>query len=212
MGGVKENEESTSKHAQGLPYKLEKRKKGDFGYLPYRKKFNLLLTAAAFIVVFAVLFSGILIFDSRVNYMTVLAVVLVLPAAKIAVSYFILLPHQPCSPKLYEDTQKRAKKITAKYDLVVSNSKNPVGVCAAVITDRVVAAYTVNKKADRKLFETSVKEFLKNDRLGVSVTLYTEEKQFLNRVNSLSDAFDDSDRERVELMRRNAESFMGMCL
>ena len=72
---------------------MSKKEKGEFGYLKYKRSFNLLLTIIAFLIIAAVFVTGLIIFKSRNNYMTLVATVLVLPGAKIAVSYFILLPH-----------------------------------------------------------------------------------------------------------------------
>lgn len=71
---------------------MSKKEKGEFGYLKYKRSFNLLLTIIAFLIIAAVFVTGLIIFKSRNNYMTLVATVLVLPGAKIAVSYFILLP------------------------------------------------------------------------------------------------------------------------
>ena len=73
---------------------MSKKEKGEFGYLKYKRSFNLLLTIIAFLIIAAVFVTGLIIFKSRNNYMTLVATVLVLPGAKIAVSYFILLPHK----------------------------------------------------------------------------------------------------------------------
>lgn len=43
-----------------------------------------------------------------------------------------------------------------------------------VISDNTIIALSHDKAPDKALFETSLKEFLKNDKLNVTVTLYTE--------------------------------------
>ena len=65
---------------------MSKKEKGEFGYLKYKRSFNLLLTIIAFLIIAAVFVTGLIIFKSRNNYMTLVATVLVLPGAKIAVS------------------------------------------------------------------------------------------------------------------------------
>ena len=60
------------------------------------KKFLTCFFIIAFLIIAAVFVTGLIIFKSRNNYMTLVATVLVLPGAKIAVSYFILLPHKVC--------------------------------------------------------------------------------------------------------------------
>ena len=84
---------------------MSKKEKGEFGYLKYKRSFNLLLTIIAFLIIAAVFVTGLIIFKSRNNYMTLVATVLVLPGAKIAVSYFILLPHKVCDKELYTSVE-----------------------------------------------------------------------------------------------------------
>ena len=73
--------------------------KGQFGYLSAKKKRNLIIMIIAFAFVIACFIIGLVIFKNKNNILTVASVVLVLPAAKFAVAYFILLPH--ASAQLY---------------------------------------------------------------------------------------------------------------
>ena len=49
---------------------MSKKEKGEFGYLKYKRSFNLLLTIIAFLIIAAVFVTGLIIFKSRNNYMT----------------------------------------------------------------------------------------------------------------------------------------------
>ena len=66
---------------------MSKKEKGEFGYLKYKRIFNLLLTIIAFLIIAAVFVTGLIIFKSRNNYKTHVAKVLVLTGAKIEDSY-----------------------------------------------------------------------------------------------------------------------------
>ena len=89
---------------------MKKVEKGEFGYLAYKKSRNMIKTIIAFAVVLVIFIIGFIIWKSKNNYLTMLAVVLVLPAAKFAVSYFVLIPHKNCDEEL-----KRI--LTADYEL-----------------------------------------------------------------------------------------------
>ena len=56
------------------------KEKGEFGYLNYRKKLNLIKMIVSFAVVAAVLIIGFIVYKTRANIFTVAAIVLVLPA------------------------------------------------------------------------------------------------------------------------------------
>ena len=191
---------------------MNKKNKGDFGYLNYKKKLNFIIAAVALLIIIAVFITGLIIFKSRNNYMTLVATVLVLPWAKLAIAYFVLIPHKECTQDIYEKLERSKKNISAIYDVVVSNSKKPIGVCAMVVTDSSVAALSLDKAPDKELFEKSLKDFLKNDKLNASVTLYTDTNSFLKRVSSLAANFDASDENKTDRMGYIKNSTLNMCL
>ena len=191
--------------------KLQKKEQGEFGHLDYRKKLNLTIMLAAFFVVILVFVIGLIVNHNRNNIFTVAAIVLVLPAAKFAVAYFVLLPHKSATQQLYETVEKNAAKLGRCYDCIFSNKKSPIGTLAVVVTDSAVCALTNEEKADTKLFETSLKAFMENDKLHVTVTLYKDEKAFLNRIKNLSANFNDSE-ETQKKIQWNMNSMKNMCL
>lgn len=186
--------------------------KGTFEYLKSKKKLNLIIMLAAFAVVLIVFLAGLIVSKTRNNYCTVAAVVLVLPAAKFAVSYFVLLPHKSATKELYDKVTAAAGELTCLFDCVFSNTKNPIGTLAVVVTESCVCALTTEEKADTTFFENSVKDFLKNDKLNVTVTLYKDEKAFLNRVKNLSVNFDKENKNNTDRMEWNTKSVKNMCL
>lgn len=190
---------------------LQKKEKGDFGYLNYRKRLNLMLTAAAFLVVLIILIIGFIVNKTRNNVFTVAAIVLVLPAAKFAVSYFVLFGHCSATAELRDEVEKNAKGLGICYDCIFSNNKSPIGTLAVVATDSAVCAYTAEQKADSKLFETSLKSFMENDKLHVNVTLYKDKDTFMKRIKTLSVNLDDSEDTKKKI-KWNIDSLKNMCL
>lgn len=164
--------------------------KGQFGYLSKKKKRNFIVMTIAFALVIACFVIGLVVFKDKNNILTVASIVLVLPAAKFAVAYFILLPHTCASMDLKEAIEKILQKFSGnlmiQYDLVLSNKVSPIGTQAVAITDTLIIALTSETKADKKLFETSVKEFVQADGCSVIVNLYTDEKSFLAKLNMLA--------------------------
>ncbi len=82
----------------------------------------------------------------------------------------------------------------------------------AGLTDNAVCALTQEEKADKTLFETSLRDFLKNEKLAANVTLYTDEKTFLNRVRGLAANFDDTDKRSMDRMEWITHAMKNMCL
>ena len=191
---------------------MKKVKKGEFGYLAYKKSRNMIKTIIAFVVVLVIFIIGFIIWKSKNNYLTMLAVVLVQPAAKFAVSYFVLIPHKNCDLELKNEIEERKGELNSVYDLVVSNKQKPVGIMAAVISDNQILAYTSAPKADKNLFETSVKEFLKNEKLTCAVLLYKDKDTYLEKVKNAALNFDESKENSLDRKQYVTDALLRMSM
>ena len=90
---------------------MSKKEKGEFGYLKYKEVLTCFLLLLHFNNCRNV--TGLIIFKSRNNYMlTLVATVLILPSAKIAVSYFILLPHKVCDENYIQALKLQGRVIS----------------------------------------------------------------------------------------------------
>ena len=112
--------------------------------------------------------------------------------------------------ELKEKVESKSGSLGVYYDLIFSNSKKPIGTQAVVVSDAAVIALTNEKNADKKLFETSLKDFMANDSRNVNVTLYNDEKSFLSRVSTLALSKDDSTPNMN--IEKNAHSLLSMCI
>lgn len=191
---------------------MKKVEKGEFGYLAYKKSRNMIKTIIAFAVVLVIFIIGFIIWKSKNNYLTMLAVVLVLPAAKFAESYFVLIPHKNCDEELKSAIEERKGELNSVYDLVVSNKQKPVGIMAAVISDNQILAYTSAAKADKNLFETSVKEFLKNEKLTCAVLLYKDKDTYLEKVKNAALNFDVSKENSLDRKKYITDALLRMSM
>lgn len=186
--------------------------KGQFGYLSAQKKRNLIIMVIAFALVIACFIIGLVIFKDKNNILTVVSIVLVLPAAKFAVAYFILVPHTAAQRQLKEAVEKISGSLIVLYDLVLSNKVSPIGTQVVAITDTLIIALTNEMKADKKLFENSVKEFMQVDGCTVTVKLYTDEKSFLAKLNMLAKSNSNEMVKDFKKMQKNSASIQSMAI
>lgn len=191
---------------------MAKYEKCSFGYLKNKKKWNLITMLLGLSVILIVFFTGLIVTKSRNNLATVIAILLALPVGKFAVGYFILLPHKSCNLDLYNNVNELAPNLGKLFDSIFSNQKKPIGTEAVVVTGNCVCAYSSDTNLDKELFQNSVREFLKNDKLNVTVSIYTEQKAFLERVKKLQANFNPDVKEDVDRIQWNIESMKNMCL
>ena len=68
--------------------------KGEFGYIRNQKKINLIWLAAFILIGVAIFICGYLLTKTRANIFTVIAVLMVLPAAKRVVALVVMMPRR----------------------------------------------------------------------------------------------------------------------
>ena len=79
-------------------------------------------------------------------------------------------------------------------------------------SDNTIAALSLDKNPDKALFEKSLKEFLKNDKLNANVTLYTDVDTFIKRAANLAANFESEDENKTDRMGYIKNGTLNMCL
>ena len=192
---------------------MKKQEKGNRGYIAHRKKKLGIITAVCFAVVAAIFIAGLIIFRTRNNLFTVMAILLVLPSAKFAVGLIMFIPHKNVTDELYNALEKADNKFLHKYECIFTSKEKVTYVPAMVITDHSICAYTPDSKADAKKFEETFAAYVKEARLSINVILLKDEKQFIKKVKLMSGSREEGvSEENKERMQWIWESARCMCL
>ena len=85
--------------------------KGDYGYYAYEKKKRGAIVAFLFGVCLLIFFTGLIRFGTRRNLFTLVAILGVLPAAKWAVSWIMVMLQKSVDRKVYEETEEIAGEL-----------------------------------------------------------------------------------------------------
>lgn len=86
---------------------MKKVEKGLPGYLDYKKKVEIIRTVIYFGIVAAIFFLGYFQTDTRLNLLTVVAVLGCLPASKALVGVIARMPYSSVDRKLAEDVASK---------------------------------------------------------------------------------------------------------
>ena len=95
--------------------------KGEAGYIQARKKQLILKAVLEFGIVIALLILGIWQTHTRLNLLTVVAVLGCLPAAKALVEVITISPYHSIAEERAKEIQKHAEDLTAAFDLVFTS-------------------------------------------------------------------------------------------
>lgn len=166
---------------------MKKLKKGRPGYIEARKRRYLLWAILEFAVVIAVFAIGYLQTESRLNVLTVVAVVGCLPASKMLVEFIVMVPFKGIDPEQYQEITDKAPLLITAYDLLLTCSEKLMSVEAVVISEHVVCGYTSNGKTDEKAVAEHIKELLESQNYEkMTIKIFHDYKAFLSRAEGLN--------------------------
>ena len=117
------------------------------------------------------------------NVFTVIAVCMVVPAAKYFVSYVILFPYKSMS----EETRKRLgsyarEEDTVLYDVVFTSSEKVMHLDCIYVTEHQIIGYTSREKDKTTVIQDYFKKELKLRCIPYVVYIATQEKQIKDRM------------------------------
>lgn len=183
--------------------KKQKAERGEYGYLKQKKTGALVGTLGMVLIGLAIFAAGLLLnkMDVR-NLFTVVAICMVIPAAKYLVAYVVLYPYRPMD----EDTKKRLDSYategdTLLYNAVFTSSENVMHLDCIYITGHQIIGFTSRKKDNIQVMRDYLTNELKLRCLSYTVYIATEEKQVKDRMKLRGkEASDTNSKDREEVL------------
>ena len=162
-------------------------KKGQPGYIKERKKRYLLLALIEFAVVIAILLVGYFQTGTKMNLLTVVAIVGCLPACKMLVEFIVMAPHKGIEIEKYNEIEEKAPLLMKVYDLLVSGDDKMMQLDVAVIYGQTVCGYSSSPKTDEAKLSKYLKEMLQNNKCEkVTVKIFRDYNAFLSRAEGMN--------------------------
>lgn len=165
---------------------MKRAEKGTPGYLDYKKKAEIIRTVIYFGIVAAVFFLGYFQTGTRLNLLTVVAILGCLPAGKALVGVIARFPYRSIDQDMAEEIKSKTKHLTACYDMIITSEEKIMPVDCIVISSSNIFGYTHYEKVDLKMISEHIKTVLKqNGYTGLSVRVLNEYKPFITRAEGL---------------------------
>jgi len=164
--------------------KKQKLERGEYGYLADKKRKALFGTFLMVCIGIAIFVVGLLLNKMEAtNLFTVIAVCMVMPAAKYFVSYVVLFPYKPMDTETKVRLTSYAKEgDTVLYDVVFTSSEKVMHLDCIYVTGHQIIGYTSRKKDNIQAIQDYFKKELKNRCISYAVYIATEEKQITDRM------------------------------
>lgn len=165
---------------------MKKTEKGTPGYLSHKKRMEIIRTIIYFGIVAAIFFLGYFQTKTRLNLLTVVAVLGCLPAVKALVGVIVRLPYRSADRKIVADLSEKAGHLTTCYDLVLTSTEKIMAVDCIVVSGSTIFGYTHYEKTDPEETQKHIKNILsENGFTGFTVRILREYKAFLARAEGL---------------------------
>lgn len=175
--------------------------KGNPGYIQKRKRTVIIKTILQFGIVIALLLLGIMETKSRLNLLTLVAVLGCLPASKSLVEVIMIFPHRTIAVDTANEIQEKTSYLTVTYDLVLTSEKHIMPIDCVVISDNTICGYTSNEKTDIIFAAKHIKQILyANQFTNVSVKIFDSFTAFITRVEGMNNiaAVEKNDTKKKE--------------
>lgn len=160
--------------------------KGNPGYLRAQRKIEIIKTVIAFLLVIAVFVAGYATTGSRLNLMTVVAILGCLPASKILVGVITRWPYQSVSDEMAKEIQDKTEHLVVAYDMVVTSESKIMPIDSVVIYGNTVCGYTHSEKVDLNYASKHIKSILEQNKFNnLTVKIFDNYKAFITRAEAL---------------------------
>ena len=161
--------------------------KGQYDYLVYRRKQQLLaaLICAFFVVAFVA--AGLLIFHKRKNLLMIPGLMMVLPMANFLVTYLAIAAFKPLSAERREQVKAFDDAGMSLYHLIYVDEKGKRQYLDyTVVYQNAIVAYCSKITKERKApVETDCILRLKKKNINLRLKIYTEWEAFMERLGDI---------------------------
>ena len=166
--------------------------KGSFGYLKKQAIKQGLLALILLAVCAAIFLLGFFLFKEYATILTVIAVLGMLPVAKLIVSMILFMKAEKfsCSQKLYDEliilAGDKKNELLAGFDFYLTSYDKNYPLCAVLVCKGSLIAYTPWEKCDCNKCKEHFEEYMKKNGItGINVKIFSDENKFTERFRQL---------------------------
>lgn len=181
-------------------------KKGRPGYIRAQKKKLMIQTLIEFGLVLAIFLTGYLTTKTRLNLLTLVAVLGCLPASRMLVSLIAIFPYHSIEVTKAREIKEKSTLLTTAFDMVVTSREKIMPIDAIAISNDTIFGYAGNKKTDPEIAAKHITNILNENRFtSVKVKIFHDYVAFLSRVEGLNNIMaieQNNDTQHEQALRR----------
>lgn len=162
--------------------------KGTKNYINSQKKYEVLRTFLYFFMSFSLFIAGYLTTQTKVNLLTVVAVVGCLPASKSLVGAIMFLRYKSLSKESGDKIETVHKSLPQLFDMVFTTYDKNYVVSHMVIAGNTICGFSEDPSFAEKDFQTHIQNVLRTDNhKNISVKIFKDLNKYLERMEQLEE-------------------------
>lgn len=160
--------------------------KGTERYLDIQKKYEVARTLVYFGISAALFIAGYFQTKSRLNLLTVVAILGCLPASKSAVSAIMFLRFHSCLPEHAEQIKEHSQGLAVLFDCIFTSYKKNFRVSHLAVRGNTVCGYTEDADFQENDFYKHIGDILKLDgHKEATVKVFASLPKYLERLDQM---------------------------
>ena len=162
--------------------------KGSCHYLKTQKKYEILRTVLYFSISLALFAAGWITTKSRLNLLTVVAILGCLPACKSTVGMIMFLRYKGCGDASVEEIEKHCKGLDGLYDMVFTSYEKTYQIAHLVVRGNTICGFTEDASFDEQAFYKHMDGILKADSFkDVTIKVFHDIRKYTERMEQLKE-------------------------
>ena len=159
---------------------------GTAGYISAKKRELALFIGVGAVLVIGLLVAGYLIYDTKLNWLTVVAILICLPICRTIVNLIMFIPHTSISEKTEMEISGKTENLIVLYDLIITSEKKAMKIDSLVISKNVICGYSKSTKLDTDYAMKHIKAILEQNGIEkVTVKIFKDYVAFLSRAEGM---------------------------
>jgi len=176
--------------------------KNTYQYINTQKKYEIIRTIVYFAVSISLFIAGYIATESKLNLLTVVAVLGCLPASKSMVSMIMFCRFKSCDSAIYDKVCVFDRDLECLYDLVFTTEKKTYVVAHGAYKSKCLVLFSQNTDIDTGSLENHIHEYLKRASIsGVTVKVYSDIEKYKARLEALMELEREEDKTAPEVIR-----------
>jgi len=173
--------------------------KGVHGYINREKKKRGLKAGLFFGIIALIIIFGYIMTGTKLNWFTLIAVVLCLPGSKMLVQLITLMPYNSVAGGRADEVAGSGHALTLVYETVITSTEKIMPLEMTAVYDNTVCGYTGYDKVNTADAGKYLKTMLTQNRLAdVTVKIFNNYDNFLGRVREMNDLAEMNHKDSKE--------------